>query len=218
MAAVVHDIVGLQHASMAIFNAFCDRVPVLVLGAHRPDGRDAAAALDRLDPHRARAGHPGPRLRQAGRPAGERRPRFPRRFLRAWRIAGTEPQGPVYLCLDAALQEQPLERPSRCPTSRAFAPRRRRTPTRRRSTTSPAGWSEARVPVIVVESLGRRPGVTRDALPSGRAARGARSSTCPSSRRGVRASRPSSARHERRASTRWCARPTSSWPSTCRTS
>jgi thiamine pyrophosphate-dependent acetolactate synthase large subunit-like protein len=27
MAAVVHDIVGLQHASMAIFNAFCDRAP-----------------------------------------------------------------------------------------------------------------------------------------------------------------------------------------------
>ena len=33
MAAVVHDIVGLQHASMAIFNAFCDRTPIVVLGA-----------------------------------------------------------------------------------------------------------------------------------------------------------------------------------------
>src|SRR4030095_16801991 len=33
IAAIVHDIVGLQHASMAIFNAFCDRAPVLVLGA-----------------------------------------------------------------------------------------------------------------------------------------------------------------------------------------
>ena len=36
MAAVVHDIVGLQHASMAIFNAFCDRAPILVLGATGP--------------------------------------------------------------------------------------------------------------------------------------------------------------------------------------
>src|SRR5438046_5900247 len=36
MAAVVHDIVGLQHASMAIFNAFCDHVPILVLGATGP--------------------------------------------------------------------------------------------------------------------------------------------------------------------------------------
>lgn len=32
MAALVHNVVGLQHASMAIFNAWCDRVPVLVLG------------------------------------------------------------------------------------------------------------------------------------------------------------------------------------------
>ena len=32
MAAAVHDIVGLQHASMAIFNAFCDRAPIMVLG------------------------------------------------------------------------------------------------------------------------------------------------------------------------------------------
>src|SRR5262249_4148516 len=36
MAAIVHDIVGLQHASMAIFNAFCDRTPVVVLGATGP--------------------------------------------------------------------------------------------------------------------------------------------------------------------------------------
>src|SRR2546427_13129003 len=36
MAAVVHDIVGLQHASMAIFHAFCDRGPLLLLRATRP--------------------------------------------------------------------------------------------------------------------------------------------------------------------------------------
>ena len=32
MAALLHNVVGLQHASMAIFNAWCDRVPVLLLG------------------------------------------------------------------------------------------------------------------------------------------------------------------------------------------
>ena len=36
MAAIAHNIVGLQHASMAIFNAWCDRVPVLVLGGTGP--------------------------------------------------------------------------------------------------------------------------------------------------------------------------------------
>jgi thiamine pyrophosphate-dependent acetolactate synthase large subunit-like protein len=33
MAAILHHIVGLQHGSMAIFNAWCDRAPVLTLGA-----------------------------------------------------------------------------------------------------------------------------------------------------------------------------------------
>src|SRR5262249_30462657 len=47
MAAIVHDIVGLQHASMAIFNAFCDRAPVLVLGATGP--LDATHPRPRID-------------------------------------------------------------------------------------------------------------------------------------------------------------------------
>src|SRR3954466_845487 len=36
MGAVVHSNVGLMHATMAIFNAWCDRVPMLVLGATGP--------------------------------------------------------------------------------------------------------------------------------------------------------------------------------------
>src|SRR5437016_11831401 len=36
MAAIVHDVVGLQHASMAIFNAWCDRTPILVMGGTGP--------------------------------------------------------------------------------------------------------------------------------------------------------------------------------------
>src|SRR5580692_10549891 len=34
MLAIVHSNVGLMHATMAIFNAWCDRVPVLILGAN----------------------------------------------------------------------------------------------------------------------------------------------------------------------------------------
>jgi thiamine pyrophosphate-dependent acetolactate synthase large subunit-like protein len=36
MGAVVHSNVGLMHASMSIFNAWCDRAPVMVLGATGP--------------------------------------------------------------------------------------------------------------------------------------------------------------------------------------
>ena len=34
MACMVHGTVGLQHASMAIYNAFADRVPMLVLSGN----------------------------------------------------------------------------------------------------------------------------------------------------------------------------------------
>ena len=36
MAACVHSNVGLFHATMAIFNAWCDRMPIVVLGATGP--------------------------------------------------------------------------------------------------------------------------------------------------------------------------------------
>src|SRR5271154_2340488 len=36
LAAAVHSNVGLQHATMAMFNAWCDRMPVIVLGATGP--------------------------------------------------------------------------------------------------------------------------------------------------------------------------------------
>src|SRR5690242_5533371 len=36
MGAVVHSNVGLMHATMAVFNAWCDRVPLLLLGATGP--------------------------------------------------------------------------------------------------------------------------------------------------------------------------------------
>src|ERR1043166_6945395 len=36
MAAAVHSNVGLFHATMAMFNAWCDRFPVIVLGATGP--------------------------------------------------------------------------------------------------------------------------------------------------------------------------------------
>ena len=36
MGAVVHSNVGLMHATMAVFNAWCDRVPLVLLGATGP--------------------------------------------------------------------------------------------------------------------------------------------------------------------------------------
>ena len=110
MAAAVHSNVGLMHASMAIFNAWCDRMPVIVLGATGPV--DAAKRRPWIDwIHTAR--DQGALIRnyskwddQPTSPAAAREA-----MLRAGWIANTAPRGPVYINLDAELQEMKLAEP-----------------------------------------------------------------------------------------------------------
>jgi acetolactate synthase-1/2/3 large subunit len=47
MAAAIHANIGVMHASMGIFNAWCDRVPMLILGATGP--MDAARRRPGID-------------------------------------------------------------------------------------------------------------------------------------------------------------------------
>ena len=104
MGAVVHSNVGLMHASMAIFNAWCDRMPVLVLGATGP--WDAAKRRPWIDWIHT-ASDQGALVRDYtkwdNQPASV--PAAYEAILRAAQIANTAPRGPTYVNLDAALQE-----------------------------------------------------------------------------------------------------------------
>src|SRR5262245_41027511 len=121
MAAVVHDIVGLQHASMAIFNAFCDRVPILVLGATGPmDATRRRPWIDWIHTALVQGNQVRDYVKLDDQPASVAA--IPEAVLRAWRLARTEPQGPVYLCLDAGLQEAALARPVPLPDVQRFQP------------------------------------------------------------------------------------------------
>jgi thiamine pyrophosphate-dependent acetolactate synthase large subunit-like protein len=112
MAAAVHSNVGLFHATMAIFNAWCDRMPVVILGATGPV--DAAKRRPWIDwIHTAR--DQGAIVRdytkwddQPASPAAAREA-----LIRAHWIANTAPMGPVYINLDAELQESKLPEPIR---------------------------------------------------------------------------------------------------------
>src|SRR5262245_31814870 len=158
MAAVVHDIVGLQHASMAIFNAFCDRVPVLVLGATGPmDTARRRPWIDWIHTALVQGTQVRDYVKLDDQPASVAA--IPEAFLRAWRLALTEPQGPVYLCLDAALQEAALEHPVALPDVARFRPAAPPHADPRAIDDAAGRLVEARAPVIVAESLGRRPGV-----------------------------------------------------------
>src|SRR6266702_1168399 len=107
MAAAVHSNVGLFHATMAIFNAWCDRMPVIILGATGPV--DAAKRRPWIDWIHTVADQ-GAIVRnytkwddQPASPAAARES-----LLRATWIANTAPMGPVYINLDAELQESKL--------------------------------------------------------------------------------------------------------------
>src|SRR6266542_963042 len=107
MGAVVHSNVGLLHASMAIFNAWCDRVPMLILGATGP--WDAAKRRPWIDWIHT-ASDQGALVRGFtkwdNQPASV--PAAYDALLRAAQMATTAPCGPTYVNLDAALQESKL--------------------------------------------------------------------------------------------------------------
>jgi thiamine pyrophosphate-dependent acetolactate synthase large subunit-like protein len=110
MAAAVHSNVGLFHATMAIFNAWCDRMPVVVLGATGPvdavkrrpwidwihTARDQGAIVRNFTKWDDQPASPG-----AAREA----------LLRAYWLANTAPMAPVYINLDAEVQESRLPEP-----------------------------------------------------------------------------------------------------------
>jgi thiamine pyrophosphate-dependent acetolactate synthase large subunit-like protein len=108
MAAILHSNVGLMHATMAIFNAWCDRAPMLLLGATGPV--DAARRRPWIDwIHTAK--DQGALIRSYTKwddqPASAEA--AIESLLRAMMIAETAPRGPTYVCLDAGLQEMRLE-------------------------------------------------------------------------------------------------------------
>ncbi len=110
MLAAVHSNVGLMHASMAIFNAWCDRAPVIILGA--TGAVDAAKRRPWIEwIHTSR--DQGALVRgftkwddQPSSPVAAREA-----LLRGAWIVNTAPMGPVYINFDAEMQEALLEKP-----------------------------------------------------------------------------------------------------------
>jgi thiamine pyrophosphate-dependent acetolactate synthase large subunit-like protein len=107
LAVAIHSNVGLMHASMAIYNAFCDRVPMLIIGATGPV--DAARRRPWIDWIHTSADQ-GALIRQYSK--WDDQPVSVEAALnslaRAYSITREAPSAPTYVCLDVSLQEQPL--------------------------------------------------------------------------------------------------------------
>ena len=110
MAAAVHSNVGLMHATMAIFNAWCDRMPVLVLGATGPvDAPKRRPWIDWIHTARDQGALIRAYTKWDDQPASAEAAR--EGLLRACWLARTAPMAPVYVNLDAGMQEAPLGDP-----------------------------------------------------------------------------------------------------------
>ena len=106
MGLLFHGTVGVQHATMAIYNAWCDRVPMVMLAgnhidaAHRLPGVPTAhAAQDPLAIVRDFT-------KWDDQPASLQA--YAEAMVRAYRIAMTPPMGPVAISLDGHLQEHAI--------------------------------------------------------------------------------------------------------------
>ena len=109
MAAAVHDIVGPQHASIAILTMpGPDRLPVIVLGGTGPmDTANRRPWIDWVHTALVQGNLVRDLVKWDDQPASVEA--VPESFIRGYRLATTAPMGPVYICYDGDVQEKKLD-------------------------------------------------------------------------------------------------------------
>lgn len=105
MAIACHGTVGLQHASMALYNAWCDRVPVLVLAGNHIDATHRTNRVAWAHSVQDTAHMVRDFIKWDDTPVSLQH--FMESLVRSYKIANTPPFGPVVLTADAHLQEKP---------------------------------------------------------------------------------------------------------------
>lgn len=104
LAVACHGTVGIQHASMAVYNAWCDRVPVVLIAGNHLDATQrrlgvewAHSATDCVRPIRDY-------IKWDDTPVSL--PHFAESMVRAYKLSMTPPAGPVAVVCDGHLQEE----------------------------------------------------------------------------------------------------------------
>jgi len=102
-----HGVVGLMHGTMSIYNAWCDRAPVIVMGGTDLDAANRPPGVPTI--------HSGQDINALVRDFTKwddtpvSLAHFAQSFVRAYKFAMTPPYEPVMLALDAELQEMAVQ-------------------------------------------------------------------------------------------------------------
>src|SRR5215472_4289074 len=105
--AMCHGTVGLQHATMGIYNAWCDRVPVILMTGNSGNSVTRRPGVPTTHSVQDPAVMVRDILKWDDQPASLQH--FAESLVRAYRIAMTPPHEPVLLVLDTDLQEQGIK-------------------------------------------------------------------------------------------------------------
>ena len=150
---ILHDVVGTMHGSMSLYNAYCDRVPILALSGTGPMRKTERrpwidwihTALIQGDIVREYVKWDDQPVHIDG--AAES-------IIRAHKVADTRPKGPTYVTLDHDLQEDALEEPIEVPNLVQFAAPSKIGPDPDAIQDAADLLVDAELPIILVDQVG----------------------------------------------------------------
>ena len=108
LAVLAHGTVGLQHAAMAVYNAFADRVPVYLILGNTFDATQRRPGAEWAHSVQDAAAMVRDYTKWDDMPVSL--PHFAESAVRAYKIAMTPPMLPVVLVADSDLQEKPMDK------------------------------------------------------------------------------------------------------------
>src|SRR3989441_897207 len=107
MGVLAHGSVGLQHAAMAVYNAWCDRVPVIIFGGNFMDAAHRRPGVEWYHCVQDPAGMLRDFVKWDDQPASLQH--FAESVMRAYKFAMTPPMEPVVIIADGMLKEHPVD-------------------------------------------------------------------------------------------------------------
>jgi thiamine pyrophosphate-dependent acetolactate synthase large subunit-like protein len=149
MACALHSNVGLMHGMMSMYNAWCDRVPMIVIGATGPlDNTQRRPWIDWIHTTRDQGAWVRSLVKWDDLPSSPQA--IVEGMVRGNILTRTAPTAPVYICLDAGLQESKLEKEPEWPDLSRLTPPPPARPAKETTDKAVALLSKAAKPVMLM--------------------------------------------------------------------
>jgi len=161
--AMVHNVVGTLHAAMAIYEAYVSKVPMIIMSGTGPMSiPERRPWIDWVHTALVQGNLVRDYVKWDDQPHDTAS--FPETFMRAYRVAMTEPRGPVYIAIDAGWAEEQLHQPIEIPDISKYpvpTPVQGDPSALRRTAQMLA---EAELPIILADRVGRNRGAVQSLI------------------------------------------------------